>query len=419
MSGERAAWITGLGLATPLGLGVAENWANFRAGVNGVRPIRNFTPEPDFPVQFAGEVPEAFAAAFDRDVRLPFSNRYARFTQLTLWCAQEALAGAGLDLAAADAGRIGVCRGVGGGSYHYLIPVDEALRRGARSYEEMADHNFVVKYMANAAMSQLSIWKGLRGPCATVAAACASGAMAIETALHWIRMGKADVVLTGGADSTVSRLVLYAYHKMGALAARADLGAAASRPFDRDRSGFVMAEAAAVLVLESEAHARRRGAPRIARLLGGASSSEANNIVAPRPAGVGMAETMRRALDDAQLAPEAVGYVSAHGTGTKLNDVAETAAVKAVFGARAARIPFSSQKSMMGHAIGATSAVEAAVTALGLRDGVVTPTIHLENPDPECDLDYVPGAARPLDFAYALSNAFGFGGHNTVLAFGR
>jgi 3-oxoacyl-[acyl-carrier-protein] synthase II len=410
---SREVWITGIGLITPLGIGWQENWAALCNGQSGVRPIRSFDPE-DLKTRVAGEVPEGFEKAFSSTCRLPFPDRYARFTQFALLAGQQAVEDAGLDLKGTDRRRVGISMGVGVGSLHYLLPVNDALQKKGGDVKSVMDHNFVVKFMSNAATAQLSIRHGIEGPSTTVSSACASGGQAIGLAIDWIRDGRADVVLAGGAESTVTRLVLHAYNQVGALSTSNE-----SRPFDRRRDGFVMSEGAAVLILESAEHARGRGAACYAVLLGHALTSEAYNIVAPRPEGVGMAHTMRLALQDAGVSPDVIDYISAHGTSTPLNDVSETKAIKEVFGPRAYQIPVSSQKSMIGHAIGATSAMEAAITSLTIKHGVITPTINYEEPDPDCDLDYVPLIAREQSVRYALSNAFGFGGHNHSLVFGR
>jgi 3-oxoacyl-[acyl-carrier-protein] synthase II len=277
----------------------------------------------------------------------------------------------------------------------------------------------VIKHMTNAPSSQLSIWSGARGPSTTVSVACATGAQAIATALEWIRTGKADIVLAGASDATVNPFVIHAYNQIHALSTRNESPERASRPFDRQRDGFAMAEGGAVLVIESVDHARRRGAQAYARILGYASTSEAYNVVTPRPLGEGMAETMRLALHDARIHPDEVNHISAHGTATRLNDLNETAAIKAIFGRHAGRLAVSANKSMLGHAIGASSAVQIGIVALSLRHRVVTPTINYEEPDPECDLDYVPNEARSLNVNVAVSNAFAFGGHNCSIILRR
>jgi len=411
-------WITGVGMVTPLGVGWRETWERMCRGESGVHAARNFDPT-GLASRFAGEVPDHFQDQYRGSCRVQYPERYARFTQFALLSARYALDDAGIDLEQEDRGRIGVCIGVGAGAFNYLLPVNEALMRKEKGIWPALDHNYVVKHMTNAAAAQVSIWLGLQGPSTTVSAACATGAQAIATAVDWIRDGRADVVLAGGCDSTVNRFVIHAYNQILALSTRNQEPERASRPFDRQRDGFVMAEGGAVLVLESEGHARRRRAERHATLLGHAMTSEAYNIVTPRPRGDGMARTMALALEDAGIGPELVDYISAHGTSTRLNDANETAAIKAVFAERAHRIPVSSQKSMLGHAIGASSAIEAALTALSIAKRTVTPTINYEEPDPECDLDYVPNQARDLPIRYALSNAFAFGGHNCCLVLGR
>ena len=415
---SEAVWISGIGMITPLGIGWQENWQAMSEGRPGVHAVRGFDAS-GLASRIAGEVPERFEQYFSDHCRLPFPNRYARFTQLALTAGKLAVDDAGLDLQSVDKKRIGVALGVGAGAFHYLLAVNDAFAKKTESLEAALDHNFVVKYMANAAAAQLSVWLGLGGPSTTLNAACASGAQAIATGMDWIRAGRADRVLVGGSDATVNRFVMHAYSKINALSTRNDAPEQASRPFDKGRDGFVMAEGACVLLLESERHAQDRGATRHATLLGHASTSEAYNIVMPRPEGEGIAATIQLALADAGVSTEQIDYISAHGTSTPLNDASETAGIKKVFGKRAYQIPISSQKSMIGHAIGATSAIEAGVTALTLRHGLITPTINYQQPDPACDLDYVPNRARAAPVEHALSNAFGFGGHNCCLVLGR
>ena len=389
MTGARdgaPVWITGIGMVTPLGVDRTETWEAMTQGRSGVHAVRAFDPS-GLESRIAGEVPEDFEARYRATCRVAYPGRQARFTKFALLAARQAMEDAGLAMAGEDPSRVGVAIGVGAGAFNYLLPVDEALLKQGGGIWPALDHNYVVKYMANAATAQLSIWVGAEGPSTTVSAACATGAQAIATAADWIHAGRADVVLAGATDSTVN--------------------------------GFVMAEGAAVLVLESAAHAERRGATRYATLLGHALTSEAYNVVRPRPGGAGMAKTMRLALQDAGLRAAQIDYINAHGTSTQVNDASETAAIKAVFGDHAYGIPVSSQKSMIGHAVGATSAIQAGVTALTIRHGLLTPTINYEEPDPACDLDYVPNEARREEVHHALSNAFGFGGHNCCLVFGR
>jgi 3-oxoacyl-[acyl-carrier-protein] synthase II len=415
---QEPVWITGIGMVTPLGIGWPETWSAMCAGTSGVHVPRSFDAK-GLDSQVAGEVPESFTEHYQSSCRKPFPERYARFTQFGLLSAQQALQDAGLNLELEDRTRVGVSMGVGAGAFNYLLPVDRALRFEGLGLWPALDHNYVIKYMNNAATSQLTLAHGIEGPSITVSVACASGAVAIATGSDWIRNGRADVVLVGACDSTVNPFVMHGYSQINALTRHNDEPEKASRPFDKNRDGFVMAEGGAVLVLESETHARSRGAKRYATLLGHASTSDAYNIVTPRPNGQGMARTMALALADAGLEAAAIDYISAQGTATRLNDSSETSAIKTVFGQRAHQIPVSSQKSMIGHAIGATSAIEAGITALTIYHGIVTPTINYEVPDPECDLDYVPNEARRAEVHYALSNAFAFGGHNCCLVFGR
>jgi 3-oxoacyl-[acyl-carrier-protein] synthase II len=411
-----AAWVTGIGMVSPLGVGSRATWQGLCEGRSAIAPVRGFDAGR-IASRIAGEVPADFEAAFKARCRLPFPKRYSRFTQLALYAGKEALDASGLDLADEDTSRIGVALGVGAGSFHYLYPIDEALAGKGEGLWPALDHNYIVKHMTNAATAQLSIWLGLQGPSTTVSSACASGAQAIATAADWIRTGRVDVVLTGGTDATVNPFVMHAYCQVGALSTRNDDATHASSPFDRARDGFVMAEGAAVLVLESASHASRRGAPRLATLAGYGLSSDAFKITTPRPGSECMARSMRLALADAGVAPDRVGYISAHGTSTPQNDASETLAIREVFGAKADAIPVSSQKSMIGHAIGAASAISAAVSAMTIHESVVTPTINLRDPDPACDLDYVPNVARRAKIDYAMANAFGFGGHNCCLVF--
>lgn len=409
-----AVWITGIGMVTPLGLDRRENWAAMCEGKSGIHAARRFDPA-GLETQFAGEAPEGFEARYKARFRLPYPERFGRFTQLALLAAGEAVEDSGLEMKVEDPARVGVSMGVGAGQFNYMDAIHESLVQKGDGLWPAMDHNYVVRNMTNAPAAQISIWLGINGPSTAVSLACASGAQAIATAADWIRSGRADIVLAGACDATVNRFVIRAYNAIRALSTRNGSPESASRPFDRTRDGFVMAEGSAVLVLESASHARKRDAQRYAVLLGQSSTSEAYNVVSPRPKGAGMAAAMRLALQDAGISPDRVGYVSAHGTSTPLNDAAETAAMKAVFGDHAYNIPMSSQKSMIGHAIGATSAIEAAVTALSIRNGVMTPTINYRESDPQCDLDYVPNEARESRIEVALSNAFGFGGHNCCL----
>ncbi len=408
--------ITGIGLVTPLGFGTKETWEGMSEGRSGVASVRKFDPN-GLKSRIAGELPTGLDQHFRDVCRLPFPKRYVRFTKIALLAAGYAIEDSGLDLDLEEPTRIGTAVGVGAVSFHYLISVDEALRDSGKPLESALDHNFVIKYMPNAATSQISIWKGLQGPSASISAACATGAQSIALAMEWIRSGKADVVIAGGADSTVNRYAIHAYNKINALSVRNGDPECASRPFDRDRDGFIMAEGAGVLVLESEAHAKKRNARVYANLIGEAYTSEAYKLVTPRPEGLGVARTISLALNDASINAEQIDYINAHGNSTIKSDSNETMGIKHALGQHAYTIPVSSGKSMIGHAIGGASAIQAGITALSLYNSTITPTINLDNPDQECDLDYVPHHAREFKGRYAISNAFGFGGHNCVLVF--
>ncbi len=419
MPSSTRACITGIGLVTPLGVGREASWDGFVTGRGAVAPIRGWDTSTEA-VRVAGQVPADFEQLFHERVQLPFARRFGRFTQFALMAGQEALEHAGLDPAACDSTRIGVAMGVGGGATHYVDPIREALQQGhPDALAGGIDHYFVIKTMFNAPAGMLTIQHGLRGPSTIVSAACASGTTAVATGLDWIRSGRADVVLVGGTDATVTRETILAYWKVRALTDANERGAAASRPFDRDRSGFVMAEAAAVMVLESEAHARARAARPLAWVRGAGMVSEAFKIATPLLDGSGMAKAMRAALADAGVEAAAIEHISAHAPSTPQGDLAEARAIHQCWGGAATSIPVTAPKSMFGHAIGASSAVQTALLALSLERGLQLPTANLEQQDPEIDLDVVQGAARASTMRLGLVNAFGFGGHNVSLVLER
>lgn len=409
---SRRVVVTGLGTINALGHTVKETWEKALRGESGLGPITLFDAS-DLKVQMAGEVKH-----FDPTRYMParWARRYSRFEQFALVAAQEALQHAGLEPDKEDPSRVGVIisSAIGGIDvleHNTLLLYNEGLRKvGA----------FVIpQLMPNGASGVVSIHYGFQGPALSVASACASGNDALGLAWNIIRSGVADVVVAGAAEAVICKIAVVAFDRVGAMARGGPDRRDAPRPFDKNRDGFVIAEGAAVLVLESEEHARARGAPILAELVGYASSSDAYHITAPHEEGVGAILAMRRALEAAGLRPEEVDYINAHGTGTELNDVAETRAIKAVFGEHAYRIPVSSTKSMTGHMMGATGALEAIFCVLAIQEGVVPPTINYTTPDPECDLDYVPNEAREVPVRVAMDNAFGFGGHNAVLIFKR
>ncbi len=409
---DRRVVVTGMGLVTPLGTGVESNWDTLMAGRSGVGPITRFDAA-GFPTRIAGEVrdfsPEQFIER--RDIK-----KMDPFIHYAIASAQMAIEASGMKITEENADRVGVIVGVGLGG---LLSIEQFHALFLESRLRRLSPFFVAKVIANLAPGQIAIRWGARGVNFAPASACASGATAIGEAFRYIRHGYQDAVICGGAEAAVTSLGVGGFVAMRALSERNDAPERASRPFDRGRDGFVVAEGAAILVLESLDGARARGARIHAEVVGYGANADAYHITAPAPNGRGAARCMEQALADAALAPEDVGYINAHGTSTPYNDASETEAIKQVFGEHAARLPVSSTKSMTGHALGAAGAMEAAYSVLALERGMLPPTINYEEPDPACDLDYVPNRARPTDARVALSNSFGFGGANACLAFRR
>lgn len=410
MIGRRVA-ITGLGLVTPLGLGVDENWRRLCAGESGIGPITRFDASA-MPTRIAGEV-----RGFDptRWVAKKEVRQMDLFIQYAIAAASMAVEDAGLG-APDEPDRFGVYVGAGLGGLPVLEATADSLReKGPR---QGISPYFVPAIISNLAPGQISIRLGYRGPNMSHVSACSSGAHSIGEAFHLIARGGADVMIAGGTEGTVSPLAVGGFCAMRALSTRNDAPTAASRPFTASRDGFVLSEGCGLLVLEEWERARARGARIYAEMIGYAATADAFHITSPPPGGEGAQRCMRLALRDARLAPEAVGYINAHGTSTAA-DAIETAAIRAVFGAHADRLAVSSTKSMHGHLLGATGGVEAAICALALQRGVLPPTINLDDPDPACDLDYVPKVAREQGVEAALSNSFGFGGTNACLVLRR
>lgn len=402
--------VTGLGAVTPLGNDVPTLWENLLAGRSGVGPITQFDPS-GLEVRIAAEVKDFDPVALfgRREAR-----RHDRFTLFALEAARQAIADADLGLDREDRDAIGVVIGTGiGGALTFLENHDVLREAGPRRVSPF----MIPMMMPNAASAVIAITYGLRGPNMVVASACATGAHAVGEAAEIIRRGDAEVMLCGGSEAVIHPLALSGFANMGALSSRNDEPQRASRPFDAGRNGFVLGEGAGVLVLESLEHAQARGARVYCELAGYGASCDAFHIAAPEETGEGAALAIRRALADAGLSPEAVDYINAHGTSTPLNDRIETLAIRAVFGPHADHLAVSSTKSMIGHLMGAAGAVEAIVCVKSLETGWVHPTINYETPDPACDLDYVPNQARYLKPRVALSNSFGFGGHNGCLVF--
>jgi 3-oxoacyl-[acyl-carrier-protein] synthase II len=406
---QRRVVVTGLGAVTPLGLGVEETWQRLLAGEGGCGPVSAFDSD-GHPVRIACE-----ASGFDpaRWLDTKAVRRTDRFAQFAVAAARMAEADAGVDVAAAPE-RVGVSVATAQGGVASL----SACCAGADSAR--IHPTLVTAFMPNMAAGWVSMELGARGPAGAPCTACAASAMAVGEGYDAIRLGRAEVMFCGGSEAGVTPLAMAGFAAMRALSRRNDDPARASRPFDGDRDGFVMGEGAAVLVLEERGHALERGARIYAELAGYGVSSDAFHMTEPDPAGSGQARAVRAALADAGLAPDDVDYVNAHASSTELGDATETAAIKLALGEEKARsIPVSSIKGATGHCLGAAGAVEAAATVLAIRDDAVPPTINYESPDPACDLDYVPNTARRLPVKVALSNSFGFGGHNAVLVFAK
>ena len=410
----RRVAITGLGLVTPLGNTVQSTWEGLIAGRSGAGPITRFDPVQS-PVKFACEVKGFEPGQFleKKEIR-----RYDRFTQFAIGAGEQAVTDACLasNWAAVDLKRVGVIVGTGTGG---LQTFEENCRALFEKGPGRVSPFFVPMYMPNAAAALLSMRYGVKGPNYCTVSACASSAHSVADAVALIRNDEADIMLAGGAEAAITPLAVASFANMKALSERNDEPATASRPFDKDRDGFVMGDGAAMLILEAWEHAQRRGAKIYAEVAGYGLTADAYHITAPAPDGSGAQEAMRLAMQDGGIRPEQVGYINAHGTSTPHGDAAETAAVKAVFGAQARKLVFGSTKSMTGHMLGAAGAVEAAVCALVVQTGIVPPTINQFTPDPTCDLDSAPNKAVKRAVEIALSNSFGFGGHNATLAVRR
>ena len=400
--------ITGMGAVTPLGLSAQESWENAVRGVSGVGPITAFDTS-DFLVKIACEVKNFQPGNYlpVREVR-----RRDRFEQMAAAAAQEALRQSGLEDGSTNPERVSVIISSAiGGVRSFQEAVITQQRDGARRISPFT----IPMLMSNGAAGMVGIDCGFQGPSFSVVSACASGADGIGQAWMMIRAGIIDAAVTGASEATITPVGVAAFDRVGAMSRRNEDYSMTPQPFDRNRDGLVMGEGAAVLVLESESHARQRGAPILAELAGYASTADAFHITAPSEEGAGGARAMQLALQSAGVNPEEVSYINAHGTATPLNDLAETRAIKAAFGNIAYNIPISSTKSMTGHMMGATGALEAIFCVQAVRENLIPPTIHYQEPDPECDLDYVPNQARETVVRTAISNAFGFGGHNAVL----
>ena len=406
----RRVAVTGLGAVTPLGNDARSTWRAAVAGESGIDWIRAFDAS-DFPVRIGAEVKDfdATKVASPKEVR-----KLERYVLLSLGAGREAMADAGLN--GFDPTRVGVVFGSAIGGIHGIVQQDEVRRE--RGHARVSP-NFIPSVLVDAASGQLAISLGIKGPNYAVVSACATGSHAVGEAAELIKRGDADAVLAGGAEAAMHPLILAGFTAMRGLVVEEEHPPRASRPFDATRAGFVMGEGACVLLLEELEQARSRGATVYAEVLGYGASNDAHHIAQPEPEATGVAEMMRAALRRAGVEPEQVGYINAHGTSTPLGDAAETKAIKDVFGEHAYRLAVSSTKSMMGHTFGAAGAIEAMMCVLALHEGVLPPTINYANPDPDCDLDYVPNEARRVQVEVALSNAMGLGGHNGCVLLGR
>jgi 3-oxoacyl-[acyl-carrier-protein] synthase II len=408
----RRAVVTGLGAITPIGNDVAAFWSNLTAGVSGVAPIAAYDSSNE-EVCIAAEVKD-----FDPRDHMDFkqARRMARFSQLAVAAAAQAITDSGLSISDANRDDIAVVINTGGGGIGDVSMAQDVYR--AQGPQRVSP--FMVPMLSpSMAACQVSIQNGLRGPIITSVAACASGVQALIEAQRLIERGDVDVVIAGGTESAILPVAFAALANMGALSKRNDEPTKASRPFDAERDGFVFGEAAGVLMVESAAHAEGRGASVLAEVAGGALTGDAFHISAPEPSGYGAARAMEKALLDAGVEREQIDYVVAHGTSTPLNDATESKAIRTAFGEHADRLAVSSNKSMIGHTLGAAGAMSALVAVLAIRDGLMPPTVNYENPDPDCDLDYVPNVARRGTVNAAIINGFGFGGQNAVAVFRR
>jgi 3-oxoacyl-[acyl-carrier-protein] synthase II len=413
---KRRVVVTGIGSVTSLALKVEELWKRLLAGESGVHLLRTINTER-FKVKIGGDIydweAERYPEAFSDRKEI---KRVDRFTQFAMVAGHEAVADSGLDFSKEDPFRCGVILGSGIGGLH---EIEEGCRKLFDKGPDRVSPFTVPKMMLNAAGGNLSIRYGLRGINYSVATACASANNAIGDAFRAIQFGDVDVLITGGTEAAITEMGLSGFQNMKALSLRNEAPAQASRPFDADRDGFVLSEGAGLLILEEYERAKSRGARIYCEVLGFGASADAGHITQPDEQGTGAGRAMSDCLRDARLNPADIGYINAHGTSTPLGDKAETQAIKRVFGDSARTVSISSIKSQLGHSLGASGGIEMVVTVKALAHSVIPPTINLTTPDPDCDLDYTPNAARERRLKYAMSNSFGFGGHNASIAIGQ
>ena len=412
VEGLQRVVVTGLGAVTPIGNNVADYWSGLTSGKNGVASISLFDASRHA-CRFAAEVKDFDPTGF---IEPKEAKRWDRYCKFGVVAAKQALADAGLEISAANAERIGVSIGSGVGGLLTMETQAHVLEgKGPGRVSPFT----VPMMIPNMATGLAAIALGAKGPSSAVATACAAGSNAIGDAFRLLQMGKADAMVCGGAESAITPLGVAGFASAKALSFRNDDPATASRPFDRERDGFVIGEGSGVLVLETLSHAEARGATILAEIVGYGTTCDAHHITSPTPGGVGGAAAMRIAMEDGGLSAESIDYVNAHGTSTPANDSNETSAIKSALGHRAGVIPVSSTKSMTGHLLGGSGGIEAVACVLALQHNIVPPTINYSNPDPDCDLDVVPNTAREHTLGTVLSNSFGFGGHNVCLAFQR
>ncbi len=410
---KRRVVITGMGVISPLGNSVAEYWDGVVAGRSGIGRLSLFDPT-QYPSKIAGECRDFRIENWIEDGRV--AKRMDRFAQFAVASAIQAVKDSRLDFAAEDPYRVGVIVGSGIGGILELQTQHQRLREKGPSKISAFT---IPKLMLNAGSGNISIQFGTRGPSTGVATACASATNAMGDALRSIQRGETDIMITGGSEAAVVEISVAAFSAMHALSTRNDDPTHASRPFDKGRDGFVISEGAGILVFEELERARKRGAPIYAEILGYGMSSDGGHIAQPDETGAGASAAMRYCMTDAGVGPDDLDYINAHGTSTNLGDIAETKAIKQVLGQRAYKVPVSSTKSVTGHLLGASGGVELIATVLAIHNGILPPTANLEDPDPECDLDYVPNKAREVPISTGMSNSFGFGGHNACILIGK
>jgi 3-oxoacyl-[acyl-carrier-protein] synthase II len=409
---KRRVVVTGLGVVTSLSCQLDDLWSRMLAGESGIHLLQAFETS-DFKVKIGGDVIDWNPNTHidPREIK-----RLSRFSQFAIYAAVDAVKDSGIDFSKECGARCGVILGSGIGG---LEVIEEGLAKLISKGPDRVSPFTIPKLMLNAAGGNIAIQYGMQGPNYTVATACASASNAIGDAFLAIRDNNTDVMITGGTEAAMTRMALSAFQNMKALSTRNESPATASRPFDSDRDGFVFSEGAGIAVIEEYEHAKARGAQIYAEILGYGTNCDAGHITQPDATGTGAANAMRKALEDGSVNAESVDYINAHGTSTPLGDKAETKAIKSVFGDHARKISISSTKSQLGHSLGASGGIELVLSANTIRHGVIPPTINLHNPDPDCDLDYTPNEARQRDVRIAMSNSFGFGGHNAALVLGK